>query len=65
MAVALSYYVAVVAEMYFREPERTEAVAPGSGYAWALGLCSVGTLAFGVAPSLALGLAQLSSVLLR
>ena len=65
MAVALSYYVAVVAEMYFREPERTEAVAPGSGYAWALGLCSVGTLAFGVAPSLALGLAQLGSVLLR
>ncbi len=65
MAVALYYYAAVVAEMFFREPERTEAVAPGGGYAWAVGLCSLGTLALGIAPGLARGLAQLGSTLLR
>ncbi|AWN42543.1 NADH-quinone oxidoreductase subunit N [Methylobacterium durans] len=65
MAVALAYYVAVIAEMYFREPERPEAGAPGAGYAWALGLCSAGTLAFGIAPSLLRGVAQLGATLLR
>ena len=65
MAVALAYYVAVIAEMYFREPKRPEAVAPGTGYAWALGLCSVGTLAFGIAPSVLHGVAQLGATLLR
>ncbi|MGY2049099.1 NADH-quinone oxidoreductase subunit N [Methylobacterium sp. JK268] len=65
MAVALFYYAAVIAEMYFREPERPEAVAPGAAYAWALGLCSAGTLALGVAPGLGQGLARLGSTLLR
>ncbi|WP_345822980.1 NADH-quinone oxidoreductase subunit N (plasmid) [Methylobacterium fujisawaense] len=65
MAVALSYYVAVIAEMYFREPERPEAVAPGVGYAFALGLCSAATLAFGIAPSVLRGVAQLGATLLR
>jgi NADH-quinone oxidoreductase subunit N len=51
--------------MYFREPEQTETVAPGIGYAWAIGLCTAGTIAFGVAPRLALSLAQLGSVMLR
>jgi NADH-quinone oxidoreductase subunit N len=65
MAVALYYYVAIIAEMYFREPERTEAVAPGAGYIWSLGLCSLGTLTLGIAPGLARGLAQVGSALLR
>nr|WP_244936677.1 proton-conducting transporter membrane subunit [Methylobacterium currus] len=65
MAVALSYYVAVIAEMYFREPERPEGVAPGVGYAFALGLCSAATLAFGIAPSVLRGVAQLGATLLR
>ncbi|KOX41265.1 oxidoreductase [Streptomyces purpurogeneiscleroticus] len=65
MAVALSYYVAVIAEMYFRDPERPEAVAPGAGYAWVLGLCSAATLAFGIAPSVLRGVAQLGATLLR
>ena len=65
MAVALSYYIAVIAEMYFRDPERPEAVAPGAGYAWVLGLCSAATLAFGIAPSVLRGVAQLGATLLR
>lgn len=65
MAVALYYYAVIIAEMYFREPERREAVALGLGYAWAVGLCTAGTIAFGVAPRLALSLAQLGSVILR
>jgi len=65
MAVALYYYAVVIAEMYFREPERAEALAPGAGYAWAVGLCSVGTLTFGIAPGLARTLSQLGATLLR
>lgn len=65
MAVALYYYAAIVAEMYFREPERTEAVAPGAGFAWAVWLCSAGTLTFGIAPGLGTSLAKLGSNLLR
>ena len=65
MALALYYYAAIVAEMYFREPEQTEAVAPGAGYAWAIGLCTAGTIAFGTIPSLALSMAQLGSSMLR
>ncbi|MDN3627030.1 NADH-quinone oxidoreductase subunit N [Methylobacterium isbiliense] len=65
MAVALFYYAAVIAEMYFKEPERPEGLAPDAGYAWALGLCTAGTLGFGIAPGLARGLAQLGSTLLR
>jgi NADH-quinone oxidoreductase subunit N len=65
MALALYYYAAIVAEMYFREPEQTEAVAPGAGYAWAIGLCTAGTIAFGTIPSLALSMAQLGSGMLR
>ncbi|MEN3226294.1 NADH-quinone oxidoreductase subunit N [Methylorubrum rhodesianum] len=65
MAVALYYYIAVVAEMYFREAERTEGMALGAGYAWALGLCSAGTLVLGVVPGVAFGLAQIGSTMLR
>lgn len=65
MALALYYYAAIVAEMYFHEPEQTEAVAPGAGYAWAIGLCTAGTIAFGTIPSLALSMAQLGSGMLR
>lgn len=65
MAVALYYYAMIIAEMHFREPERTEAVAPDADYAWATCLCTAGTIAFGIAPKLVLGLAQLGSVALR
>ena len=65
MAVALYYYALIVGEMYFRKPERLETVAPGVGYALAIGLCSAGTLAFGIAPTLANSLAQIGSVILR
>jgi NADH-quinone oxidoreductase subunit N len=65
MAVALYYYAFIVAEMYFRKPERVEAVAPGAGYIWAVGLCTAGTLAFGIAPRLVLDLAKMGSNILR
>lgn len=65
MAIALYYYVMVIAEMYFREPKRAEFVASGFGYAWAVGLCTAGTIATGIAPRLILDLAQLGSRLLR
>lgn len=65
MAVALYYYAVVVAEMYFREPEQSEAIVPRLGYAWAIGLCSLGTIGFGVAPRLILGLSHLGSSILR
>ncbi|HJT09147.1 MAG TPA: NADH-quinone oxidoreductase subunit N [Stellaceae bacterium] len=65
MAVALYYYAVIIGEMYFRKPERLETVAPGIGYAVAIGLCSAGTLAFGIAPTLANSLAQIGSVILR
>lgn len=65
MAVALYYYAALIAEMYFREPEQSEAIVPRLGYAWAVGLCSLGTIGFGVAPQLILGFAQLGSSILR
>lgn len=65
MAVALYYYMAIVAEMYFRKPERTAPVAPGAGYVWAIGLCTAGTIAIGVMPRLAFGIAQLGSGILR
>jgi len=41
MAVALYYYAIIVAEMFFREPERMDAVVPGSGYSWTVGLCTL------------------------
>lgn len=63
MTVALYYYAVIVAEMYFRKSERVEAVAPGAGYFWALGLCTAGTIALGVAPSMGLSLARLGSQL--
>lgn len=65
MAAGLYYYAAIIAEMYFREPERREGVAPGLGYVWAVGLCTAGTIVFGVAPRLALSFAQLSAGILR
>ncbi|PIK73075.1 oxidoreductase, partial [Methylobacterium frigidaeris] len=65
MAVALFYYAAVIAETYFRDPDRAEGPASGSGYAWALGLCTAGTLGLGIAPGLGRGLAQLGATLLR
>jgi NADH-quinone oxidoreductase subunit N len=65
MAVALYYYAVIIAEMYFRKPERIETVAPGAGYAWAIGLCSAGTLAIGIAPGLASSVARLGSKLLQ
>lgn len=65
MVVALYYYATVVAEMYFREPERSEAVAPGAGYAGAIGLCSLGTVLLGVAPSLGMDISAWGASLLR
>ncbi len=65
MAVALYYYAVVIAEMYFHKPERIETITPGLGYSWAIGLCSAGTLIFGVAPGLATGVAQAGAQLLR
>lgn len=65
MAIALYYYVTIIAEMYFRQPKRTETVAIGFGYAWAVGVCTAGTIATGIAPRFVLDLAQLGSRLLR
>lgn len=65
MAVALYYYAVIVADMYFRESKRIETVAPGAGYAWAIGFCTAGTIVLGVLPSLGLSLARLGSRLLQ
>lgn len=65
MAIALFYYAVIVAEMYFRKPKRTEAVAAGVGYAWAVGLCTAGTIVLGVVPNLGLNLARLGSQILQ
>jgi NADH-quinone oxidoreductase subunit N len=65
MAIALYYYAVIVAEMYFRKPKPTEAVAAGVGYAWAVGLCTAGTIVLGVVPNLGLNLARLGSQILQ
>ncbi|MEL6065166.1 NADH-quinone oxidoreductase subunit N [Methylobacterium sp. DCY52] len=65
MALALYYYVAVIAEMYFRKPEHAGAVATGVGYTWALGLCTAGTLVSGILPSLVRNLANLGATMLN
>jgi NADH-quinone oxidoreductase subunit N len=65
MAIALYYYAMVIADMYFREGARTDAVAPGAGYRWAVGLCTAGTIVLGVAPGFGTSLAGIGSVLLR
>ena len=65
MALALYYYVAVIAEMYFRKPEDAGALVAGVGYNWALGLCTAGTLISGILPSLVRNLAHLGSNMLR
>lgn len=65
MAFALYYYVAIIAEMYFRQPSRTVDVARGLGYAWAIGLCTFGTIATGIAPRIVLDIAQVGSRLLH
>ncbi|MDH2312577.1 MULTISPECIES: NADH-quinone oxidoreductase subunit N [Methylobacterium] len=65
MALALYYYVAVIAEMYFRRPEHSEPAASGAGYIWPIGLCTAGTLASGIIPGLVDKLAHFGSILLR
>lgn len=65
MALALYYYVAVIAEMYFQRAEHSEAVATGRGYNWALGLCTAGTLVSGIVPGLTNKLAHFGAILLR
>lgn len=65
MALALYYYVAVIAEMYFRRPEHSAPAASGAGYIWPIGLCTAGTLASGIIPGLVDKLAHFGSILLR
>ena len=65
MAVALYYYVAILAEMYFYESDERDGVAIGVGYTLAVGLCTLGTVALGAAPYLGVSLARLGSTLLR
>lgn len=65
MTVALYYYIIIIARMYFRGPERPYALATGSGYAWAIGLCTAGTIVLGIAPGFGMSLAGFGSRLLR
>lgn len=63
MAVGLFYYVRVIAEMYFEAPLRGEPILGGIGYNAGLVLCIIGTLVFGVAPSIGLALSGLGQPL--
>lgn len=65
MAVALFYYVRVVAEMYFAPDSRTAMAAPGIGYVLSTAIATAGTLAIGILPALGLGPIELSATLLR
>jgi NADH-quinone oxidoreductase subunit N len=65
MTIALYYYAIVVAEMYFREAERSDRVAPGDGYTCAIALCSIGTVLLGVAPGLGMSVSALGSSMIR
>jgi NADH-quinone oxidoreductase subunit N len=64
MAIALYYYAIVIAEMYFREGA-ADAVAPGAGYGWAVGLCTAGTIVLGVFPGFGTRFAEIGTTLLR
>jgi NADH-quinone oxidoreductase subunit N len=65
MAVALFYYVRVVAEMYFAPDERVTVAAPGAGYVLSTIVATAGTLAIGILPALGLGAIGLGATLLR
>ncbi|MBN9560554.1 MAG: NADH-quinone oxidoreductase subunit N [Alphaproteobacteria bacterium] len=65
MAVALFYYVRVVAEMYFAPEERATFAAPGAGYALSTVVATAGTLALGILPALGLVPIGLGTNLLR
>lgn len=62
MLVALYYYVAIVADMFFASPARTEPLAPRAGYLVAAGLATAGTIALGVTPDVALALARMGEM---
>lgn len=53
-AVALYYYIAVVAEMYLKPPLSTEPLPGGTGYTLAAGLSLAGTFLLGILPGLSL-----------
>ena len=65
MAIGLYYYAVIVAAIYFKEFEGADPCAGGRGYAWAIGICTVGTIALGVLPNLGLIVTNLGSGLLR
>lgn len=63
MAIGLFYYIRVIAEMYFEAPLRQESITGGIGYMAGLALSVAGTLAFGLAPGLALSLSAAGKLL--
>ena len=67
MAVALYYYAAIVAEMYFRVSEEKKDITSdaASGYVWSAGLCTAGTIALGIMPTFGLDLVRYGAELLR
>jgi len=65
MVVALYYYVAVVAEMYMKEPVSEEAIPGNLGYTAVLGLTMLGTFFLGILPAPVLRLTSMLSQLVR
>lgn len=50
MALALYYYVAIIAEMYLKAPPHNQPLLGGPGYTFAAGLSLLGTCMVGVVP---------------
>lgn len=65
MALALYYYVAVIAEMYLAQPTHRVTLAEGSGYTLAVGLSLLGTFALGILPAFGLEITQRVAQLLQ
>lgn len=58
MALALYYYVSVIAEMYLKPPEHWGTIPGGAGYTLAIGVSLLGILILGILPDLGLTLTQ-------
>lgn len=65
MAIALYYYVVVIAEMYLKPPTQSITLPSAGGYILAIVLGLSGTFILGILPAPALGLMQQLSNLLR
>ncbi len=65
MVVSLYYYVAIVAEMYMKEPASEEAIPGNPGYTVVLGVTMLGSILFGILPAPLLRLTDMLSQIVR